>query len=94
MCRQRGTKPAVVRDRDDGWKSNFVTVLLRINFEREHYMTEPMLGYQPTQVGQNAMINLIISFVYTSLTSGRAQASFSCYTNSSSSLANFDFSRH
>jgi len=38
---QRGTKPAVVRDRDDGWNSRlFVAVLVRITFDREHYMSQ------------------------------------------------------
>ena len=40
-CRQRGTKAAVVRDRDDGWNSDFfVAVLLRITFDHEHYMSQ------------------------------------------------------
>ena len=59
-CGQRGIKPAVVRDRDDGWNLRlFVAVLLRITFDHERYMSQ---SWDAADSGEpKTMINLATS---------------------------------
>ena len=67
---ERGTKAAVVRDRDDGWNSDFLWLFywglpLTVNTIWA-YLGMPADSGEP-----NAMIYLISSFEYTLLMDGR-----------------------
>ena len=85
-----GTKPAVVRDRDNGWKSDFfVAVLWRITLNVNTVRANLAIS---DDSGEPKAVKSLGASLCVHVINGRVQgveASFSCCTNSSSNLASY-----